>query len=433
MRVARVFARLCGLHGAVVEDVDLDGGDVIVVHARPRAAERDRCGRCGRRSPGYDRGEGRRRWRALDLGTIQTYVEAEAPRVRCLEHGVVVARVPWARYGAWHTRDFEDQAAWLATQCSKSAITRLVRISWRGVGGIITRVVADRRTRIADPLEGLTRIGIDEISVRRGRRYIMGVIDHDTGRLVWAAEGRDSRVLGEFFTLLGHARCERIALVSCDLGGWIRSALATHCPGATVCMDPFHVTALAPDALDEVRREVWNAARRAKDIAGARWLKGARWALWKAPERLTGRQQATLSQIQRTNRPAPLPRLSAQGAAAGGLPRAEQRRGDRDARRMGRMGPALAPAELREAGRHHPRRPPGHRGDPRPSPVERADRGSQHDHSPDHPSRLRVHERERPDLAGDAHPRRPLPAPSRPTSYVTDPRKRQESLNLDRA
>ncbi len=50
MRVARVFARLLGLGRAVVEGVELDG-DVVVVHARPKAKERDRCGRCGRRSP----------------------------------------------------------------------------------------------------------------------------------------------------------------------------------------------------------------------------------------------------------------------------------------------------------------------------------------------------------------------------------------------
>lgn len=301
MRGSRVFARLSGLHGGLVEGVDGDD-EIVVVHARPKAKERDRCGLCGRRSPGYDQGEGRRRWRALDLGTIRAFIEAEAPRVRCPDHGVVVARVPWARHGAWHTRDFEDQAAWLASQTSKSAITRLLRISWRGVGGIITRVVADRRTTIADPLGGLTRIGIDEISFRRGQRYIMGVIDHDSGRLVWAAEGRDSRVLGQFFVALGPERCSQIALVSCDLGGWIRSALATHCPGAIVCMDPFHVVKLASDALDVVRRDVWSAARRGGDTAGARWLKGARWALWKAPERLTARQEAKLATIQKTNR-----------------------------------------------------------------------------------------------------------------------------------
>ena len=302
MRPIRVFAALCGLRRAVVEEVDLDQDGVVVVHARPRARERDRCGVCGRRAPGYDQGEGRRRWRALDLGTIRAYVEADAPRVRCREHGVVVVRVPWARHGARHTRQFEDQAAWCATQCSKSAVCQLMRVSWRAVGAIITRVVADRRARLSDPLEGLVRIGIDEISWRRGQRYIVGVIDHDSGRLVWAGEGRDATVLGEFFALLGEERAKRILLVSADLAGWVRSAVEEHCPNAVLCMDPFHLVKLATDALDEVRREVWNTARRRKQTAEARWLKGARWALWKAPERLTARQRGTLATIQQTNR-----------------------------------------------------------------------------------------------------------------------------------
>jgi transposase len=74
------------------------------------------------------------------------------------------------------------------------------------------------------------------------------------------------------------------------------------CPRATLCLDPFHIVALASDALDQVRREVWNEARRAGDASGARWLKGARWALWKRPERLTDRQRAKLQTIEHVNR-----------------------------------------------------------------------------------------------------------------------------------
>ena len=86
----------------------------LVVRVRLRRRDGSRCGVCGRRAPGYDRGGGRRRWRALDLSATKAFVEATAPRVACREHGVVVARVPWARQGAWFTRAFEDQAAWLA-------------------------------------------------------------------------------------------------------------------------------------------------------------------------------------------------------------------------------------------------------------------------------------------------------------------------------
>ena len=92
---------------------------------------------------GYDQGQGRRCWRALDLGTVQAVLEADAPRVHCPKHGVVVAAVPWARHGAGHTRFFDDQVAWLAVACSKSAVTELTRIAWRTVGAIVTRVAED--------------------------------------------------------------------------------------------------------------------------------------------------------------------------------------------------------------------------------------------------------------------------------------------------
>src|SRR4029077_20643551 len=87
-----------------------------------------------RQASWYDRGQGRRRWRGLDMGTIQVFLEADAPRVNCPVHGPTVRQVPWARHGTGHTHAFDQQVAWLATQCSKKAITELMRIAWRTVG-----------------------------------------------------------------------------------------------------------------------------------------------------------------------------------------------------------------------------------------------------------------------------------------------------------
>ena len=293
MRATRVWARLLGLQRAVVEDVQIGTEGEIVVAARPSWRERDRCGVCRRRSPGFDLGDGRRRWRALDLGTTLAFVEADAPRVSCRRHGVVVCAVPWARHNARFTRRFEDQTAWLTVNTSKTAVAELMRVAWRTVGGICERVAAEA-AREVDLLAGLRRIGIDEISHRKGQRYLTVVVDHDTGRLVWAAAGRDRKTVERFFDELGEERCKQIELVSCDMAGWIAGPVADRLPGAARCVDPFHVVMLATDALDEIRREVWNDARRAGEIAVAKDLKGARYALWKNPENLTARQQLKL-------------------------------------------------------------------------------------------------------------------------------------------
>ncbi len=106
-----------------------------------------------------------------------------------------------------------------------------------------------------------------------------------------------------FFDALGLKRAKQLKLVSCDMAGWIEAVLAERCPRAKRCVDPFHVVQLATEALDKVRREVWNEARRQGQGDAAAELKGARYALWKNPENLTTRQQSKLADVEKLNRP----------------------------------------------------------------------------------------------------------------------------------
>ena len=301
MRSARVWKRLLGVEHTVVEEVVFDEeADAVVAMVRPTRSRRRRCAVCQRRCSGYDQGEGRRRWRGLDLGVVRVFLEADAPRVRCPAHGVVVAAVPWARHGAWFTRAFEDTAAWLAVHTSRVAVAELLRVAWRTVGRMVTRVAQEAGQDI-DRLEGLRRIGIDEISYRKGHRYLTVVVDHDTGRLVWAAPGHDEQTLERFFDALGQDRASQLTHVSADAAAWIANTVAARCPQAVLCLDPFHIVRWATDALDEVRRQTWNAARRDGQRALARELKGARFALWKNPEHLTGRQRGKLARVADVN------------------------------------------------------------------------------------------------------------------------------------
>ncbi len=304
----KVWERACGLARTVVEGVRVDDTDgSIVVSVRPNAKARSRCGRCHRRAPRYDHGDGRRRWRALDAGTTKVFIEADAPRVRCRTHGPTVVAVPWARHGVGHTRDFDDLAAWLAVRTSKSATCELLRVAWRTVGAIVTRVNNDVEQRV-DRLAGLCRIGIDEISYKRGHRYLIVVVDHDTGHLVWAGPGRTDADLEVFFDELGDERAAELTHVSADMAGWIARVVAKRAPNAQRCADPFHVVAWAIEALDVERRRAWNQASGRSKIPNTTSQRGratgtslgiarARYALWKNPGDLTENQRAQLDWI----------------------------------------------------------------------------------------------------------------------------------------
>ena len=110
-------------------------------------------------------------------------------------------------------RGFEDTIGWLATATSKTAVTELMRIAWRTVGGIVERIQVEIDGQV-DRLAGLKRIGIDEISYKRGHKYLTIVVDHDSGRLLWAAVGRDEATVTRFFELLGEERSAEMTHVS---------------------------------------------------------------------------------------------------------------------------------------------------------------------------------------------------------------------------
>jgi transposase len=304
MRVATLFKRLLGLDDGrvvAVEVVEERGEQVLVIDLGRRRNRRMFCSGCSRRCRAiYDRGV--RSWRHLDVFRVRCRVRCEVRRVMCSACGVCAEVVPWARAGSRCTRAFEDSVVWLARAAAKSVVAELLRVDWHSVGRMIERVVAEHtRARDGDGLDGLVRIGIDEVAYRKGHRYLMCVVCHDTGRVVWAAPGRSQITAAGFFQQLGPERCKQITAVSVDLhGGWL-GVIRHYCPNADVCADPFHVIRLASDALDELRRAQWQQLRET-DPNRARWLKGTRFTLRRRSDRLREGDQTILEQLAETNR-----------------------------------------------------------------------------------------------------------------------------------
>ena len=255
MRVTTAFNRVLSLPGAVVESVSFtDAGIVVGVRRRGR---RHRC-RCGWSTTArYDCS--RRRWRHLDMGTNQVWLEADMARIACRVCGRVRTEdVPWARPGARCSRDVEDTIAWLAQRMDKSAIADLMRCAWRTVDNVVKRLVADHLDTDVNTarLDGLIRIGVDEISYKRGHAYLTVLADHDTGRVVWVAKGRSAQAFEDFTAALGPRRCAQIEAVTMDMSHIYRGAAERTLPQAQICFDPFHVIKWVNEAMEQVLSSV---------------------------------------------------------------------------------------------------------------------------------------------------------------------------------
>lgn len=275
-------------------EADEMGDEALVIAVAVRG--RSRCGRCGRKCPRYDRLE-TRRWRHLDFGAWQVSLEAQLCRVECPRCGVNVEQVTWADARSRFTRAFEDLVAWLAQRSDKTAISTMLRISWRSVGRIIERVVARRRAPI--DWAKVTAIAVDELSFRKGQRYLTLVYDLQNGRVLWTKEGRSKATLDAFFETLNPEARARIQHVAIDMFEAYAKSVRQWLPHATLIYDRFHVQQLASKAMDELRRSEW---RRLQDTDEAQGIKRLRWALLRNPWNATPREQERLSSLPKQNR-----------------------------------------------------------------------------------------------------------------------------------
>lgn len=236
------------------------------------------------------------RWRHLDFAGCPVYLEAPVREGRCSQcNGRRNEGVPWASHRAKHTKAFDRRVARLVQLADKTAVSELARVSWSTVGEIVERVVAE--ADLGDPLEDLVGITVDEVSHKRGHRYITVVTNLETGKVVWTGEGKSAETLGKFFDVLGPERSAKLEVVAIDMSIAYTNAVQAWAPNADIVYDRFHVMKLLCDAVDEVRRSECGQL----EGAARKELKGTRFALLRNPKHLRPRDKKAIKRVQATN------------------------------------------------------------------------------------------------------------------------------------
>lgn len=267
MHISTMIKRLLRIDKIVIENAwfeEVSEEEIFVIKARPPSRQQKRCPICGKPCSGYDSATKTKRWRSLDFGGQRVYIEAFSPRVKCAKHGVIVAKVPWARHNSDYTYDFETAVTWLTLHATVQDVSEYFRIDWHTVGSIVKRVQESLEKEQPNRFDNLEEIGIDETSYKKGHKYMTVVVNHKTGQLIWAKKGYGKEILTEFFKELTEEQRANIKYVTADGARWIADCIKDYCPNAKRCIDPFHVVSWANGCLDEVRKA---AVRQAKKEA----------------------------------------------------------------------------------------------------------------------------------------------------------------------
>ena len=237
---------------------------------------------------------------ARTSGCWRVELVAAMPRVDCPRCGVVVASVPWAEPGSRFTRDFEAECAWLMTVANQKTVSGFLHVSWRTAGTVARRVAERVKASMPSPFDGLHAIGVDETSHRKGHTYITVVVDHERHRVIWAHDGVGGDVFDLFFKALTPEQHASIRVVTGDGARWIDPCVGRWRPNAERVLDGFHIVSWMTDALDKVRKRLWNQARRDGDEKTTKRMRGVKYAVLKNPGDLTDRQSEAFGNLRNT-------------------------------------------------------------------------------------------------------------------------------------
>ena len=196
-----------------------------------------------------------RTWQHLNFFQHKCYLHARVPRVKTTEGKTETVKVPWARSGSGFTLLFEAFSMLLIESempvCKAADIMDVYpQRLWKVFSYWI------EKAHQADHQSGVTVLGIDETSSKKGHSYVTVAVDMDQRRVVYAVPGKGADTIGAIATHLEKKGCQQkqIKQTCIDMSPAFISGIMHNFKDASITFDKFHIVKLINEAMDKVRK-----------------------------------------------------------------------------------------------------------------------------------------------------------------------------------
>ncbi len=267
-----------------------------LVRLEPDRRHRARCHGCGQAARTVHSAT-RKFVRDLSLADFSVMLQIEYRKIWCGHCGGV--RVEQLEFVDTHQRVTHRLAAYVAQLCraglSVTAVADHLDLDPKTVKAIDKAALKAEFGQTT--YDGLRRLAIDEIAVKKGHNYMTVVLDYDTGRVVWMGKGRQTATIDEFFEAMPAKVREGIEAVAIDMWEPYINAVKNWCPQADVVFDLFHVVKAFNKVIDDIRNEEFRKA----SVDFRELLKGSKYLFLKNWGNLKRKDRVQLEEILAVN------------------------------------------------------------------------------------------------------------------------------------
>jgi transposase len=266
----------------------------LTITFEPKKGRKLPCSKCGRKAERYDTAK-ERIWMHAPLWGICTFLKYRPRRVKCPDCGVRVEKYPWAEGKHSLTTALINMLSRWCQFLPIETVANMYGIHWNTVYSAVKLAVKyglEHRD-----ISGVLYIGIDELSRRKGHKYLTNVYDLEKKTLLWSGEDRKEETLRRFFEQCSKEMLQSIKGVCCDMWEPYEKVVKEYLPHAIFVFDKFHVVKHLSKALDQVRIEEDRELKQTHPEL----LRKTKYIFLKNPSNLTKKQELRLGELIKIN------------------------------------------------------------------------------------------------------------------------------------
>jgi len=236
--------------------------------------------------------------RTVPIGNRAVFIRLEIRRLYCHDCGAIAQESieQIAAFKKHYTKKLEQYIHTLSSMMTIQDIADFLKMHWNTLWDIVSLQLEKYVPRARD-LRKLHWIGIDEVSYKKGHKYLTVVIDHLTGRVVHVAKGRGEQSISSFFKRLKRLKAP-LEVVTCDMWQPYLTVINTFFPDTHIVYDKFHIVNNLNKRIDELRRQEFHLNKKMDPQIS----KGTRFLLLKRSYHLGTEAKEKLEQLFRINK-----------------------------------------------------------------------------------------------------------------------------------
>jgi transposase len=293
----RIMTQLLNLPKVIVTSSLIEGN--ILILSVSKTGKNAVCSYCGRKS-NYLHQNQKHLVKDLPMGDKEVILNVNRRRFKCKEcQKTFSEKLDFVGEKKGYTHRYAENITKQVINSNVSSVAKNNGLTDEEVSSMVEDVA---KNVMPIDVTSLKRLGIDEISLRKGQgKFIVVLVDIDQGKLIGLVKERKQVEIERELKKWGEKVLKQIEEVSIDMTGNYKSLISKICPNAIVTVDRFHVTKVVHEELNRVRITEKKIAEELKTEERKKVfdsLKGNKYTILKAENKLTEKQKDKLEKIR---------------------------------------------------------------------------------------------------------------------------------------